>query len=124
MPTAQFENYLRTYRKKAGLTQQEVAALLGCREGAQVSRYEKRKRLPPLDTALACEAIFGTPTSQLFAGIREAIDKDVEKRLLELRSKLQTRSDSGSKGSATAQKLRWLASRVGSHAESHNALSS
>ena len=41
------ENYLRTYRKKSGLTQREVAFLLGCQNGAQVSRYEKRRRLPP-----------------------------------------------------------------------------
>src|SRR5437879_2031593 len=61
MATHKLENYLRTYRKRSGLTQREVAFLVGCRNGAQVSRYEKRRRLPPLRTALACEAAFGVP---------------------------------------------------------------
>ena len=59
MATHKLENYVRTYRKRSGLTQREVAFLVGCRNGAQVSRYEKRRRLPPLRTALACEAAFG-----------------------------------------------------------------
>ncbi len=61
-------NYLRTYRKKAGLTQQDFAFLLGISNGAQVSRYEKGHHLPPLRTALTCEAVLGTPVSELFAG--------------------------------------------------------
>ena len=71
MATHKLENYLRTYRKRSGLTQREVAFLVGCRNGAQVSRYEKRRRLPPLRMALACEAAFGVPVSELFAGLRE-----------------------------------------------------
>jgi DNA-binding XRE family transcriptional regulator len=47
------ENYLRSYRKKSGLTQREVAFLLGWDDGAQISRYEKRERRPPIETALA-----------------------------------------------------------------------
>lgn len=69
--------YLRTYRKQSGLTRQEVALLLRCENGAQVSRYEKRHRLPPLETALACEAIFGIPVSELFAGLRQSVAKDM-----------------------------------------------
>ena len=39
-------NYLRTYRKRAGLSQAEVAFLLGCHSGAKVSRYEHAARRP------------------------------------------------------------------------------
>src|SRR5216683_6987856 len=106
MATHKLENYLRTYRKRSGLTQREVAFLLGCLNGAQVSRYEKRRRLPPLQTALACEAVFGIPVSELFAGLREKVGKEIEKRLLELRSRLQTKSSKGSEARAIAQKLR------------------
>jgi len=62
-------NYLRTYRKRASLSQDEVAYLLGCRSGAKVSRYERFARQPTLQTALAYEAIFGVPVRELFAGI-------------------------------------------------------
>ena len=118
MPTHQsLQNYLRTYRKKSGLTQRDVAFLLGCQNGAQVSRYEKRRRLPPLQTALACEAVFGIPVSELFAGLREKVGKEIEKRLLELRSRLQTKSSKGSEARAIAQKLRWLGERHGATTE-------
>ncbi len=113
MVTPKLENYLRTYRKRSGLTQQEVAFLLGCETGAQVSRYEKRHRLPPLETALACEAIFGIPIAELFAGMRRSVGRDIEKRRLELRSRLQTPNPKASEDLATAQKLRWLANGKG-----------
>jgi transcriptional regulator with XRE-family HTH domain len=104
-------NYLRTHRKQSGLTQEEVAFLLGWEDGGQVSRYEKRHRLPPLETALACEAVFGVPVSELFAGVREEIVKDIEKRRAELKHRLQAESSDGSAALLTAHKLRWIDSR-------------
>src|SRR5438093_9193709 len=111
MATHKRENYLRTYRKRSGLTQREVAFLVGCRNGAQVSRYEKRRRLPPLRTALACEAAFGVPVSELFAGLREASGQAVAERLLALKSKIETGPAQGREVRLAAQKLRWLAER-------------
>jgi len=111
MATHKLENYLRTYRKRSGLTQREVAFLVGCRNGAQVSRYEKRRRLPPLRTALACEAAFGVPVSVLFAGLREAAGQAVGERMLALKSKLETNPSEGREARLAAQKLHWLAER-------------
>jgi len=74
------ENYLRTYRKKAGLSQRDVAVLLGAEDSAQVSRYEKRRRLPSLETALAYEVILGASVSELFAGVKESIEKRIARR--------------------------------------------
>jgi transcriptional regulator with XRE-family HTH domain len=105
------ENYLRTNRKQSGLTQQEVAFLLGCETSAQVSRYEKRRRLPPLETALACEAVFGIPVAELFAGVRQGVGRDIEKRRLELKARLQTRTPNASSARIIEHKLRWLADR-------------
>src|SRR5437870_9602844 len=111
MATPKLENYLRTYRKRSGLTQRDVAFLVGCRNGAQVSRYEKRRRLPPLRTALAFEAAFGVPVSELFAGLREVAGKAVAERLGALRSKLDTSPAQGREARRAAHKLRWLAER-------------
>jgi len=116
MATLKLQNYLRMYRKRSGLTQREVAFLLGCENGAQVSRYEKRRRLPPLRTALACETVLGIPIAELFAGMNDAVGKEVRKRLLGLRSKLQGKVSGGARKSEVRineQKLRWLAERVG-----------
>jgi transcriptional regulator with XRE-family HTH domain len=111
MTPHRLENYLRSYRKESGLSQQEVAFLLGCENGGQVSRYEKRHRLPPLETALACEEIFGAPVAELFAGMRQSVRKDMAKRRLELRSRLQAKTLNGSAAQVAAHKLRWLADR-------------
>ncbi len=116
MATPRLQNYVRTYRRKSGLTQHEVGFLLGRQNGAQVSRYEKRRRLPPLETALACEAVFGVPVSELFAGISEATNKDIRKRMLELRLKLQSKTVKGSELIVNAHKLKWLDARDGLHA--------
>jgi transcriptional regulator with XRE-family HTH domain len=105
------ENYLETYRKHSGLTQQEVAFLLGCETSAQVSRYENRRRLPPIETVAACEEIFGVPFAELFAGIRQSVGKDVAKRRLELMSRLQAKTVKGSAAQINAYKLRKLADR-------------
>ena len=110
MATPRLENYLRTYRKQSGLTQDEVGFLLGRHNGAQVSRYEKRHRLPPLETALACEEIFGIPVSELFAGVRQAVGRDIEKRRLEVRARLQVQAKTPRASGALimAHKLRSL----------------
>lgn len=113
MPTRPLENYLRMYRKRSGLTQREVAFLLGCENGAQVSRYEKRRRVPPLQTALAYEAIFGIPVAELFAGIRQTAERTIQRRLTNLEKTFQSVTAKGSKGCITAQKLRWLEGRKG-----------
>ena len=76
-----------------------------------MSRYEKRHRLPPLETALACEEIFGVPIAELFAGIRQEVGKNIEKRCLELKAKLQTKTPNADDARITAHKLRWLTDR-------------
>lgn len=108
MPQSKLDNYLRTHRKRAGLTQREVAFLLGCRNAAQVSRYEKRHRIPTLRTALACRSILGVPLETLFAGIHEKVDRETTARKEKLRSELEARQERGRRASVTARKLRWL----------------
>ena len=60
-------NYIRTHRKRLGLSQDELAHLLGVEEGATVSRYESG-RLPSLETALALSRVFGVSVESLFFG--------------------------------------------------------
>lgn len=111
MATRRLDNYLRTYRRRSGLTQREVAFLLGCETGAQVSRYEKRKRVPPLRTALACEAVFGIPVSELFGGVRQTVGTEIDRRLNQLRSRLESQPARGRDARLLARKLHWLGER-------------
>ena len=84
-------NYLKTHRKRAGLSQDEVALLLGCKSGAKVSRYERLARRPSLETAFAYEALFGVPARELFAGVYEKVEEDIRKRARALAWKLNAK---------------------------------
>jgi len=70
-------NYLLTYRKRAGLSQDEMAFLLGTVSGTRVSRYERFGREPGLQTALAYEIIFAAAQQDLFAGLYEEVERGV-----------------------------------------------
>jgi transcriptional regulator with XRE-family HTH domain len=82
------ENYLRTYRKQSGLSQDEVAFLLGCQNGTKVSRYERFARKPSLETLFAYEVVFGAPARELFAGTYQKVEKRISNRAQLLTRKL------------------------------------
>src|SRR5439155_14388770 len=111
-------NYLKTYRKRAGFSQDEVAFLLGCRSGAKVSRYERRSRQPGLETALGYRALFGTAVDELFVGISEKVESEVVIRARILSERLST-AEADRSVTRKLQFLAALAARLGSGA-SHN----
>jgi transcriptional regulator with XRE-family HTH domain len=78
--SSQLPNYLRANRKRLGLSQEEVAFLLGTPSGAKVCRYERFVRQPSLETALACEVIFQKSIRELFLGLYQQIEHDVVER--------------------------------------------
>jgi DNA-binding XRE family transcriptional regulator len=108
MASPSINNFLRTYRKRSGLTQGEVAFLLGCKDAGQVSRYERRYRLPTLRTAFACASILRVPVEKLFPGIQQEVDREASSRLEKLRLDLAAKALRGRNGKPSANKLRWL----------------
>lgn len=88
MPSHPLPNYLRMHRKRSGFSQDEVAFLLGVKSGAKVCRYERRRRVPPLETALAYEVIFRIPVRKLFLGTYEEVERRVVKRAEHLARRL------------------------------------
>lgn len=60
-------NYLRTLRKRSGLTEAQVARLLGCRSWSTVSRHELGITTPALSDLAAYELIYNQPLRTLFA---------------------------------------------------------
>jgi transcriptional regulator with XRE-family HTH domain len=81
MSQTKLDNYLRTYRKSRGFSQREVAFLLSCHNEAKVSRYERSKRIPSLETVFAYEVILGIPARELFAGIQERAERNALHRV-------------------------------------------
>ncbi len=106
MAQRKLKNYLRTHRKKLGLTQKELAFLLSCECEAKVSRYERFKRRPNLESALACEVIFQIPVGELFAGMLEQVKATTARRILLLADRLDTLQLRGGRKSALEIALR------------------
>src|SRR5712664_1369806 len=91
MSSPHLPNYLRAHRKRLSLSQDEVAYLLGANSGAKVCRYERFNREPSFHTALAYEAIFSKPGSELFGELYLKIQREVAKRAAKLARKLENR---------------------------------
>jgi len=87
------QNYLRISRKRAGLSQREVAILVGCSDGSEVSRHERFTRRPTLATAFLYEKLFDVPVSELFAGITEEAEETLYHRARLLTEELEKQAD-------------------------------
>jgi len=104
-------NYLKTHRKRAGMSQRELGLLIGYKNEEQVSRHERSKTAPPLLIALAYEIIFRVPVSAVFTGLHSNVSQMVEDNLFAFEQQLQNRRERNPHTKATAQKLQWLAKR-------------
>lgn len=71
---------LRTHRRGWGLSQRELADLLGFDSPAHISRIEHGKRNPGLETALACCTLFGVTLDELFPQLMIEIEETFRKR--------------------------------------------
>lgn len=99
-----FSIYLRTYRKKFGLTQREAALLVGMETGQIISRHESRARIPSFKTVVAYQIVFDVPLRALFPEIYQEVEYLVMKRARALKLHLERRKENP----RTAHKLRRL----------------
>jgi len=116
MSSHKLQNYLRTFRKRSYLSQDEVAYLLGCKNGSKISRYERFSREPNFRTAMAYAALFNRPLSELFAGSFQKVQQEVSRRARLLARKITP----GNTDAATARKLEALRAISGSRNEPIN----
>ena len=82
-------NYLRSYRLRWGLSQGELAILLGCKTAGVISRIEKKLRPPTLKVMIGCFVLFGTPVAEIFPDISGSVEANVMERVWELYEKIQ-----------------------------------
>ena len=106
-------NYIRARRRQAGLSQRELAVILGYRTEGEISRHERFRSVPPLLMALGYEVLFRTSVSELFPGLTEAIEDAIEKSLTEFENTLRQQKThaAGSQLPLITRKLDWLAER-------------
>ena len=74
-------SYLKAYRKKSGLSQEDIGLLLGHSNSVAVSRFERYERLPHLRTAAAFRLLFGVPIDDLFPACFDAAASEIDERL-------------------------------------------
>ena len=70
-------NLLLLYRKRMGFTQKRVARLLGQRDSTMLSRYERGRSQPPLDTALKLEIVLRVPVAFLYPQLHGELKRNI-----------------------------------------------
>ncbi len=76
--------YLRTHRRLWGLTQRELASLMGFKSKQHVSRIENGRCPPTMRNALACQVIFGVTPAAMFPDSYEVIEQRVIREIYEM----------------------------------------
>lgn len=107
-------NYLRAYRKRCGLSQEEVAFLVKLSGKSELSELERFHRQPSYRTAVACSKVFGVSTSQLFRGTEVSVGRETTRRMGALKKRLA--ANAGTAGYLhchITRKLQWLGQRLG-----------
>src|SRR6266852_4798892 len=111
MAVRRLNNYLRTRRKHSGLSQDEVSFLVRLKDKSELSRYERGRRHPSLRTDLACQAAFGTPVSELFAGLSDSVAKDTYGQMRKLHGRIEAAIPPPPR-QRMMQKFQWVSQRL------------
>jgi transcriptional regulator with XRE-family HTH domain len=101
-------SYLRSHRKRSGLSQKEVANILGYLHEGEISRHERLLSIPPFHVALAYEALYRVPVAEIFPGTYESRKQEIEAKLARLVEALHERTARGREGAMIARKLEWV----------------
>lgn len=89
-------SFVRAHRRRWGLTQEELATLLGVESSTTVSRIERSVRTPTAPMLIACSILFGLPHAELFASLYEGVEEVVANAAKGLYDRLEEKADPGS----------------------------
>jgi len=73
-------NRLRRFRKSRGLSQKDVAQILGFRNSGMISRWEKGQVLPSTENAFKLALVYRTLTDTLYMDFLETLKGELQKR--------------------------------------------
>jgi transcriptional regulator with XRE-family HTH domain len=103
--------YLRFLRRKSGLTQRELARILGSVTVTQISRHERSITPPGLLTAFGYQAVFQKPISDIFPGLYYAVEAGIEERLAAFEDEMSESEQAGPAAEPIARRLEWFYER-------------
>lgn len=104
MSSPKLGSYLRTYRLKSGLTQRDVAALLGLKTGSVISRTEKGRGIPSMLVLLGYCVLFAVRPEDLVPGFLHKVEKTIDVRAHVLVNQLRKRQ----KTSMISERIKFL----------------
>ena len=81
-------NRLRMLRRRLGLTQRELADLIGHSTDTQISRLERGLRAPHFVEALKLELVFSLPATEIFTRLTRSVLDEVVQAVEKLNEKL------------------------------------
>lgn len=93
MPRTKINNRLWSARKAAGLTQKQVARLLGHQSISQISRWEKGWRIPPTVELLKLSAVYCRLANDLMWDLYNDLRQEINQRYNDLITEKQTSND-------------------------------
>lgn len=73
-------NNLKEYRLKAGLTQKQVAYILGFATEDRICLWEKGRNIPNLINLLKLSSLYRATPMQLYSELMVQVDEEVEDR--------------------------------------------
>jgi transcriptional regulator with XRE-family HTH domain len=82
---------LRAYRKSSGLSQRELAALLGLRSQGLIAEYETGKKHPGIKALIACALIFDRPIRMIFPRLHSSVALEIRARAQRLQASTSSR---------------------------------
>ncbi len=77
-------NYLKAYRRRAHLTQEELSFLLGIKDKSSLSRIESGDRKPSIEMLLLCKHIFGEELTRIYLPITDETKEVAKERIWSL----------------------------------------
>lgn len=89
-------SFVRANRRRWGLTQPELALLIGLTSSTAVSRIERSKRTPAAPILIACCMVFGAQVPDLFPSLHVEIEQTVIEAARILLAQLEGRADKAS----------------------------
>ena|SRR5579883_661655 len=104
-------SYLRYHRKSSGLTQRELAELIGSIGPRQIARLENHDATPTFLVAVGCHRVFGVAIEELFPGHFETIGANVVQQMAAMEQRLHESTAKGRKAAEIARKLEWFQQR-------------
>lgn len=101
---------LRTLRLRSGLSQREVAEILGFKTDVPAFRHECSRTFPDLRTAMGYEILFRAPISSQFQALYLSIEPEIEDRILTMKRRIEEQVGAGGNAIRNAAKLEffWL----------------